>query len=205
MLDFDELEDKLNVLVVDDQPEIREIFKGYLTPEAVVDAVSSTSEAIAAMDDSIDVIILDRNMAGSSGDEFLARLREEDTETPVAMVTAVFPDFGIASQDFDAYLLKPVGRRELRNTVAAVKNRQETGEPIREYFAILSKVIALESEMERGALSENEAYLDLLARLEELESDVRDALASKSTSEIQALTADFSDDEDPRLKAVFTT
>lgn len=202
MLDFGEVEEKLNVLVVDDQPEIQRIFKGYLTPEARVTAVGTTREAFTAMDESIDVIVLDRNMAGTSGDEFLTRLRQEDAETPVAMVTAVFPDFDIAAQEFDAYLLKPVGRRELRNTVAAVKNRHDAGEPIREYFATLSKVVALESEIQRGLLAENRVYEELLSRLDDLEGDVRDALASKGTADVRALTADFSTDGDPRIDAV---
>lgn len=99
MLAFDAIVEKLTAVVVDDQPEIRDIFKGSPTPEGAVEAVGSTTGAPAAMDESIDVVVLDRNMAGSSGDEFLARLRVDDAEAPVAMVTAVFPDFGIAAHD----------------------------------------------------------------------------------------------------------
>jgi len=195
-------EDKPVVLVVDDQTQIRDIFKNYLTPETEVIEAESTATALAAMDDDVDMVVLDRNMAGTSGDDFLDEIRADGFETPVAMVTAVFPGLDIVPMEFDSYLLKPVGRTELRNTVAAVIRRAAVGDPVREYFAILSKVVALESEMQASELDENDDYDELLTELDDIEDEVADELSSMDDGDSAVLVADFSSADDQRIAAV---
>lgn len=195
MLDPEDSTDKLTVLIVEDQPEIRSIFKEYLTPETAVEEAESVTSARKIMDDSIDMVVLDRNMAGSSGDEFLETIREEAYDVPVAMVTAVFPDFDIALMEFDAYLLKPVGRKDLRNTVAAVIRRHQEGDPVREYFATLSKIVALDDEFASSELDDDVQFQMLLSDLEELEDEVRERFDELDEDEIPPLVADFVDSD----------
>lgn len=201
VLDTDEDADKLTVLIVEDQPEIRSIFKDYLTPETAVEEAESVSSALKVMDEEVDMVVLDRNMAGSSGDEFLEKIRAEGYDVPVAMVTAIFPDFDIAGMEFDAYLLKPVGRMDLRNAVAAVVRRHQAGDPIRTYFATLSKVVALDDEYHASDLVEDDDFQDLQDDLEELEDDVRQAFDELDDAAIRPLVADFAHAESDRIPA----
>lgn len=197
-----EIQDKPTVLVVDDQTEIQAIFKDYLTPEVRVRTANSAHTALDEMDSSVDMIVLDRNMSGTSGDEFLTTIRGEGYDVPVAMVTAIFPDFDITALEFDSYLLKPVGRTQLRNAVAAVINRHEAGEPIRAYFRNLSTMFALESQFSDSELTDRDQYELLQTRLEELEPDVKEALNGMESAEIEPLIADFADHDDERIKSV---
>lgn len=198
-------EDKPTVLVVDDQTEIRSIFKEYLTPEVAVRTAESAPAALDAMDPSVDMVVLDRNMSGTSGDEFLTTIRGVGHDVPVAIVTAIFPDFDITTLDFDSYLLKPIGRTQLRNAVAAVINRYETGDPIRTYFRILSTLVALESQFSQSELANRDQYQLLQSRLDELAADVRDELDGMDASEIEPLIADFADHGDERIASVLPT
>ena len=195
MLDQADTTDKPTVLVVEDQSEIRSIFKEYLTPEAVVREAESVDSALTTMDGSIDMVVLDRNMAGSTGDTFLEEIRGEGYDVPVAMVTAIFPDFDIATMAFDAYLLKPVGRMDLRNAVAAVIRRHQAGDPIRSYFATLSKVEALDAEFHPSDLIEDETFQGLQSELDLLEGEVREAFEALDDDEIRAMVADFAQSE----------
>lgn len=125
--------------------------------------------AIKTMTDSIDVVLLDRNMPGMTGDTFLRAIRKDGFECPVALVTAVYPDFDIRELSFDDYILKPVDRDELRTTVETLLERKEMSENAREYLAIQAKIDALEAVKEPYELEASAEYTGLQNRLAALE------------------------------------
>jgi len=59
------------------------------------------------IDETVDVVLLDRMMPGMSGQEVLAAIRERGLDCRVAMVTAVDADFDVIEMGFDEYLGKP--------------------------------------------------------------------------------------------------
>jgi DNA-binding response OmpR family regulator len=81
----------------------------------------------------------------------------------------VDPDFDIAEMGFDAYLTKPVGDDELRDTVDELLTLSEYDEQVRERFAIAEKLVALESEKPGQELATNETYQSLKERSAELD------------------------------------
>jgi len=91
------------VLVVDDEPELTRLYSAFLEP--VYDVVTARSEetALAQVDESVDVVLLDRRMPDLSGDEVLARLDELSLDVQVTMLTAVEPKRGIVALPFDEY------------------------------------------------------------------------------------------------------
>ena len=106
-------DDAAVVLVVDDEEEVAEVFSLWLR-DVYETRVATGGEAALEAVDGVDLVLLDRRMPDLSGDETLARMRERGYDGPVAMVTAVDPDFDIVEMAFDDYLVKPISKEELQ-------------------------------------------------------------------------------------------
>ncbi|WP_251343414.1 response regulator [Haloplanus halophilus] len=164
------------VLLVDDEKDVVDVYALAFSEDYRVLKAYSGEEALGKASDA-DVVLLDRRMPGLSGREVLAEIRDRDIDVRVAMVTAVDPDFDIAEMGFDAYLTKPVGDEELRETVDELLTLSEYDDQVRERFAIAEKLGALEAEKTRSELAESEEYRELTERASEL-----DARASETVS-----------------------
>jgi DNA-binding response OmpR family regulator len=160
------------VLVVEDEPDLADLYATWLDDEYDVRVAYGGREALDALDDAVDVVLLDRRMPDLSGDEVLVALRERDIDCRVAMVTAVEPDFDIIEMGFDDYLVKPVSRDALVSTVSNLLLRTEYDEGVQELFSLASKKAVLESEKGPTSLQENEEYRELDDRLDGLRDDL---------------------------------
>jgi DNA-binding NtrC family response regulator len=78
------------ILVVDDEPDIRESLDTLLTMEGfLVDLAQNAAEGLDLWSQrSYDLILLDLMMPDRSGMEVLREIRERDSDTPVALITA---------------------------------------------------------------------------------------------------------------------
>ncbi|MEZ5354462.1 MAG: sigma-54 dependent transcriptional regulator [Bryobacteraceae bacterium] len=78
------------ILVIDDEADIRESLADLLTLEGYqVELAVNATEGLAKFESTPwDLVLLDLMMPDRSGMEVLADIRERDTETPVAMITA---------------------------------------------------------------------------------------------------------------------
>jgi DNA-binding response OmpR family regulator len=189
------------VLVVEDEPDLADLYATWLDDEYDVRVAYGGREALDALDDAVDVVLLDRRMPDLSGDEVLVALRERDIDCRVAMVTAVEPDFDIIEMGFDDYLVKPVSRDALVSTVSNLLLRTEYDEGVQELFSLASKKAVLESEKGPTSLQENEEYRELDDRLDGLRDDLDkklDELDDEDGLDVlyRELGNDLPDDED---------
>ena len=175
--------DNATVLIVDDEKPITDAYAQWLEDEYQVRTAYSGSEALEKLDEDVNVVLLDRRMPGLSGDEVLTRIRDEDLSTRVVMVTAVKPDFDILGMGFDDYLVKPVSKDEIHETVEGMLTRVDYDEQLQEYFALVSKKAVLEAEKDAGELAASEEYQSLIEDVNELRDEVDDARASLSDHE----------------------
>jgi len=166
--------DQSTVLVVDDEQDVADLYAMWLQADYRVLSAYEGDEALDVLDDSVDVVLLDRRMPGQSGDEVLAVIRERDLNCRVVMVTAVKPDFDILEMGFDDYLVKPVTKEELHETVEQMLTRVDYGAQLQEYYSLVSKKAVLESEKDSEALRANEEYAELEAEIQELGEEVDD-------------------------------
>ncbi len=81
----------LRVLVVDDEPQVRDTLAGYLQSDGHEFAcVSDAREALAHFRDSagdFDVIVTDQAMPGMSGEQFASAVKQLDATVPVILLT----------------------------------------------------------------------------------------------------------------------
>ncbi len=169
--------DGLEVLVVDDESRLADLFAAWLTTEYNVEAAYDGESALELMEESVEIVLLDRRMPGLSGDEVLERIRADGYDCRVVMVTAVDPDFDIIEMGFDDYLVKPVSKDELLDVVKNVTSRSDYESDIQEYYSLVSKKSLLESEKSERELDDNEEYTELCARVDELRNKVDDAVS----------------------------
>lgn len=107
------------ILVVEDVPEMAELASMYLTKSGMkVEAVGSAEEALEYIQKQLpDLIILDLNLPGMSGFDFLKKFRDEyNASLPVIIVSArdadedVIKGLGIGADEF---VTKPFSPRVL--------------------------------------------------------------------------------------------
>jgi DNA-binding response OmpR family regulator len=182
------------VLVVEDERDLADLYATWLRDEYRVRVAYGGREAIDELNDEVDVALLDRRMPDLSGDETLEAIREEGVDCRVAMVTAVEPDFDVVEMGFDDYLVKPVSRDALKDTVENLLLRNTYDEGIQELFALASKKALLESEKDPATLDANEEYRELSERVAELRGDLDETLATfDDDHDIDAMYRDLGD------------
>jgi len=113
----------LRVLVVDDEPMVREVVAQCLAADGhtTVTAEDGRMGLEAFQTGKFDLVIVDRAMPEMSGDELAARIRRVASDQPIIMLTG-FGDMMAAAgehpKDVDAVVAKPVTMQALRQAVA---------------------------------------------------------------------------------------
>ncbi|MFC7135094.1 MULTISPECIES: response regulator [Salinibaculum] len=172
------------VLIVEDERELADLYADYLRDSYDVDVAYSGEEAIEMVTDAYDVVLLDRRMPVVSGNEVLAAIEERDIDCRVAMVTAVNPDFDIIDLGIDDYLVKPVTRQEVRDTVDRLLTIQEYNERVQELTAKKLKRNVLEVEQPAGNLQNSEEFARLTDEIEVLEREVEHIAADLDAEDL---------------------
>ena len=163
----DSIEDP-TVLIVDDEQDVADLYAFRLDDQYTVRTAYNGKEALAQVDDEVDVVLLDRRMPGLTGDEVLREIRESNHECRVIMVTAIDPDVDIVDMEFDDYLCKPIGKETLIDAIEHQLTATSYGDIVQELFSATSKVGVLESEKSAEELASSEEYQRLKDRIEEL-------------------------------------
>ena len=118
------------LLVEDDQNISRFLVKGLREDHHVVDLVEDGAEAeIQAATEEYDVILLDLMLPGLDGFEVCRRLRQQQVDTPVLVITArdaVADRVTGLDAGADDYLVKPFAFEELLARVRALARRGRT-------------------------------------------------------------------------------
>ncbi|MFD1571716.1 response regulator [Halorubrum laminariae] len=160
------------VLAVDDEPDLAELYRVYLDGAYDVRIATGGEEALSKMDDSVEVVLLDRRMPDMSGHEILEQIHAAGYDARIAMLTAVEPDVDIVDMPFDDYKTKPVTKEDILTLVEVLLHRANFDERSQEFFALASKKAALEAS---GA-TDSEEYEDLIEKMEAVRIEVDDTL-----------------------------
>ncbi|WP_135827414.1 response regulator [Halorussus halobius] len=158
------------VLLVDDDARVRGMYADWLEPTYDVAAVADGDDALDALDETFDVVLLDRRLREWSGSELLAELRRRGHDQSVVMVTGTEPDVDVVDLSIDEYLVKPIYESELREAVEFAARLSSYDGSLHEYFSLVSKLAALENSNVDGDLRATDAYADVEDRLAALET-----------------------------------
>lgn len=167
-----------SILIVDDEPQLADLYTTMLEREYDVAAVSSGQAALDVIAETTEVALVDRRMPGFSGDQLATRIEEQDLDTRVALVTAIEPTLDILQVPFDAYLVKPVAPDELRQVVTHLVDRPRYPKELRELLTVAAKLAAVESSSVVMDPTDEPAYRRLRRRRRTLLRRWRDRLGS---------------------------
>jgi len=118
----------LRILVVDDHPGIREILSAYLATDAhTVETASNGREALDKFcNGKFDLVITDRVMPETSGNELAAAIKRINPRAPVVMLTG-FADLNTGSDEItknvELVLNKPARLNDLRIAIRKVMQK----------------------------------------------------------------------------------
>ena len=179
------------VLVVDDEPDVADAYAAQLKSEFIVSAAYSGQEALDKIDDAIDIVLLDRRMPGISGDEVLAKIRDRDLNIWVAMVTAVDPDFDIIEMPFDDYVIKPVSRQDLFETINRLLAASEYEQKLRRYYALTAKHATLTANKPESELKDSDQFEQLEAEMAEMRDTLNETISKFDDDDFAAAFRDL--------------
>ena len=170
----DKIREDVTVLIVEDERELADIYAAYVPEEYAVAVVYSGEEAIEVLSDEFDIVLLDRRMPVVSGHEVLAHIDEQGLDCRVAMVTAINPDFDIIDLHIDDYLVKPVTREDLLETIDRMVQLQAYDERMRELTSKKLKRNVLKLEKTHVELARTDEFQRLNEEIETIEAELED-------------------------------
>ena len=161
-----------SVLFVDDEPRAGEIFKRFIAHrDCETHVFEDPRKALKHfVEHGADLVVTDLNMPGMSGTELLAKLRDQDPDLPVIIITAYSTvDSAIESLRLGAsdFIKKPYDMDEL---VARVEKLLKQGELLREN-RILKRQLE-DSQRRYGMIGESAAIKRVQSVIDKI-ADIR--------------------------------
>jgi len=142
--------DQASVLIVDDEERVAETYALRLRDGYETEIALSGEEALQTIDERVDVVLLDRRMPGTTGDEVVERIRNRGLDCRIVMLTAVDPDFDITEMAIDDYVVKPVTKEALQQVVDRALTISEYNEQVQQLNSLKLKRNVLEARTRRG-------------------------------------------------------
>lgn len=176
-------QDSGTVLVVDDEAHLVGMYASMLEDRHTVLTATSGEDALDSLSEEVEVVLLDRRMPDISGDEALEIIHEKGYDCQIAMVTSVEPESDIVELAFDAYLVKPIRKKDLHELVDDLLLRGRYDSDARELLSTASRVAALESQLDETELASNPEYRELRerwARFETVDGELENELTERS-------------------------
>ncbi|MEA2572330.1 MAG: hypothetical protein QOI24_4331 [Acidobacteriota bacterium] len=122
-------EHRARVLIVDDDPAIREIVAAILARERILTDVAADGEtAIAHLDrNAYDAVLLDLSMPRPDGRDVIRHMHDHGMQAPVIVITAAADDVrDLDSEIVRVTMTKPLALQDLRDVVRAILRTTKT-------------------------------------------------------------------------------
>jgi len=121
------------ILIVEDEEDLLEVLEYRLGKEGydTLGFLSTKNVRQAISEESIDLIIMDRNLPDIEGSEFIAMLRDQGMQIPVIFLSAKATKYHIEEgflRGADDYMTKPFDMQELFYRIQAILRRTQASQ-----------------------------------------------------------------------------
>lgn len=191
---------KKTILIVEDEEDILELIEYTLQKEGfeTIGFLSITKEVKKVLDEEhIDLILMDRNLPGVEGSDFVKKIKEEGYNNPVIYLTAKDKTEDILEgfeKYADDYITKPFNLKELSARVHALIKRTSKEVEVLKIRDIIykaaNKTFFIEDEVIELTHLEHDLFLEFIKN--------KDILLSRE----HLLEAVWKDSYDKKLKTV---
>lgn len=149
-----------NILVVDDEPQIRRVLRSTLSARGYVITEAKTGEEALEWlrKDPPDLVLLDMNMPGMGGIEACREIRRS-SDAPIIMLTVRNAERDkVAALDAgaDDYVVKPFGIEELLARIRAALRRYSPADALPSF---VSKDLAIDFDARRVTVRDHNVHL----------------------------------------------
>jgi len=175
------LGDELTILAIDDSQDSRDLYAMWLGEDHSVLLAPDGSTGLAELDESVDIVLVDRDMPGLSGMAVAEGIAAGDHDPYVAMVSSMRVDFDIVDVPIDDYVQKPVTQADLGVIVEQYLAQRAYRSALDEFFSLTAKLAALEAELTESELRASDRYEGLKRRVAEKRREVDDAISTPET------------------------
>jgi DNA-binding response OmpR family regulator len=119
---------KAQIVIVEDEEDILELLEYNLQKEGyeTIGFLNTKNVVQVLEEENIDLLLMDRNLPGAEGSEFVAELRRKGVQTPVIYLSAKNKESDIEEgfdRGADDYITKPFSPKEVALRVKAVLKR----------------------------------------------------------------------------------
>jgi len=119
---------KAQIVIVEDEEDILELLEYNLQKEGyeTIGFLNTKNVAQVLEEENIDLLLMDRNLPGAEGSEFVAELRRKGVQTPVIYLSAKNKESDIEEgfdRGADDYITKPFSPKEVALRIKAVLKR----------------------------------------------------------------------------------
>lgn len=123
---------KATIVIVEDEEDILELLEYNLQKEGyeTIGFINTKNVYQLLEEENIDLLIMDRNLPGVEGSEFVEYIRAKGIQTPVIYLSAKNKSSDIEEgfdRGADDYITKPFSPREVSMRIKAVLKRTKTG------------------------------------------------------------------------------
>lgn len=175
-----------HIRIIEDEKPTSDPYTEWLHDRYIVSEVNSSEGALAQLDDSTDIVIFDCDFTEWTGTALLQETYNSGYDGGVVVLTETEPSIDIRGLAIDEYLVKPVSRDELINTVEQLRQVESYDALIEEYYLLVSKLTALHTTNSETELSDDERYTDLRKRIATLEADLDNITKELTEAEYHA-------------------
>lgn len=117
-----------NIVIVEDEEDLLELLEYTLQKEGyeTIGFLNTKTVAQILEEEEIDLLIMDRNLPGVEGSEFVSKLRDDGIDTPVIFLSAKDKEENIEEgflRGGDDYITKPFNMKELVLRVKSILKR----------------------------------------------------------------------------------
>jgi putative nucleotidyltransferase with HDIG domain len=181
------------ILVVDDEAHVRSMIGATLDHQGYeVQLANNGRDAVESLEkNTFDLVLTDIVMQDGNGITLLERIRAQQPNLPVVMVTAIH-DISVAIDAMRRgaydYLLKPFEREHLVSTVQRALDHRETLQESHNYQQSLEQVVRARTEMLRQAMEDLEHSYDVTLEALGDALDLKDSETEGHSKRVTAYT-----------------
>lgn len=180
---------EFHLLVIEDEEDVADFYAEVINTsfDIEISQARGYEDGVAAIDDSVDAILLDRRLGGDrTGADVLGYIDDHDVDPLIAVVSAVSPDDVFLQMRFDYYAEKPITPEELLTLVADLYRDSKYKESARKVGQLTTKWGILNERYDQSELPDIDPYL------EQLETEDEDETTAQSGQDVvQSITRDM--------------
>ena len=152
------------VLIVEDDREEVAQYVDWLEGYAVRTATDG-ERALDALDGDVDVVLLDGDLSDPAAEELLGRIRARRPDCQIGLLSGVSVGDDVLRLDMDEYVPRPIGRDELRETVARLVDHGAVEGAVETYLSLVARRRRIETRRDDADLADDERYRELTGEI----------------------------------------